>query len=366
MKKYRVVLILVLLFAISLRGAAEGRTLRFIYCSDLHYGLEREFRGNDGVTSREVSLAMLKSFGELEQTVLPADGGVGEGSVFGKADFVICTGDIANRMEGEVQSAAESWKQFSTDWSKYVSVPLYLVPGNHDISNAIGYTKPLNREPDATSAVEIFNRSVGDTAERVTNATFRYDRDKVHYSMVRDSIRFVFMGMWPDGAMRRWFDETFQNDTLMPALIFTHDPPEADTKHFTNPNGRHTINAVDKFQNLLTDTCTVRDVKQKAVKNWERLEGFLREHPQIKAYFHGDKNYNEFYTWHGVRNTISLPVFRVDSPMKGDYSSDDEQRLSYIVVTIDPSKRLLTARECLWNTSSAPALVWGESRTIGF
>lgn len=45
----------------------------------------------------------------------------------------------------------------------------------------------------------------------------------------------------------------------------------------------------------------------------------------IKAYFHGDKNYNEFYTWNGVNGTIDLPVFRVDSPMKGEYSSADER-----------------------------------------
>ena len=54
-------------------------------------------------------------------------------------------------------------------------------------------------------------------------------------------------------------------------------------KHFTNPNGKHTINSVDKFQNLLADTCLVTDVKKKATKNWEKLEQFIHSHSMIKA-----------------------------------------------------------------------------------
>ena len=34
----------ILLFSCTAAGADEGRILRFIYCSDVHYGLEREFR----------------------------------------------------------------------------------------------------------------------------------------------------------------------------------------------------------------------------------------------------------------------------------------------------------------------------------
>ena len=62
--------------------------------------------------------------------------------------------------------------------------------------------------------------------------------------------------------------------------------------------------------------------------------------------------------------TVSLPVFRVDSPMKGDYSSVDETLLSYIVVTVDAGSRLLTARECLWNPDGAAGIRWGASCTI--
>lgn len=354
----------ILLFGCTSVGADEGRILRFIYCSDPHYGLEREFRGKEA-GSGEVNRAMLETFRLLPETQLPDDKGVGAGLKFGSPDFVVCTGDIANRMEDGVQSATTSWTQFCKDWDASVSAPLYLVPGNHDISNAIGYPKPLSPSTDATSAAGIFNRMMKPAVKRTTE-TFNYQKDKVHYSFLKGGVRFVFMGMWPDVYMRQWFDREIASDTITPVILFTHDPPIADTKHFTNPNGKHTINSVDKFQNLLADTCLVTDVKTKATKNWEKLEHFIYSHSMIKVYFHGDKNYNEFYTWRGVNGTIALPVFRVDSPMKGEYSSSDERRLSFIVVTMDIDKCLLTARECLWNTKDKTSIEWGSSSTITF
>ena len=49
--------------------------------------------------SDEVSRAMLATFKLLSETRLPEDSGVGAGIKFGSPDFVVCTGDIANRME---------------------------------------------------------------------------------------------------------------------------------------------------------------------------------------------------------------------------------------------------------------------------
>ena len=348
----------------GLSWAGDGKILRFIYCSDVHYGLEREFRGSSAVAADSVSRAMLASFRILEQTALPDDGGVAAGEIFGAPDFVVCTGDIANRMEKGVQTASASWEQFCRDWADY-SGRLYLVPGNHDISNAIGYPKPLHPEKDASSAAGIYNLMMKpDTA--LAAGEFDYSIHLTHFSFVMDSIRFVFMGMWPDGRMRSWFMEETSDDDGMPVLLFTHDPPEADAKHFTNPNGRHDINPVDRFENLLSDTCSIRKIDQEPLDNWRRLEAFLRNNGNIKAWFHGDWNFNEFYDWSGVEGTVSLPVFRVDSPMKGDYSSEDETLLSYIAVTVDAQAGILTARECLWNESRAPGITWGEERTIQF
>ena len=334
---------------------SEDRIIRVIFCSDLHYGLKREFRG-DTVNSQQVIQAMLATFKILPAQKLPDDGGVGSGKVFGKPDLIVCTGDITNRMQDGVQTAAESWKQFCEDWKDIVDVPLCLVPGNHDLSNAIGYPKRLSPAKDASSAIGIYNRMMKPKISR-TAETFNYRNDPVHYSMIIDSIRFAFISMWPDVRMRAWLDQELKK-TPLPTLIFTHDPPSADTKHFTNPNGDHSINPHDRFENLLADTCKVSNIHQPAKANWKILEEYVKRHPEIKAYFHGDKNYHEFYTWKG------LPVFRVDSPMKGEYSAVDERKLSFIVIMIDPDRKILSARECLWNTENRTSVVWGESTSI--
>ena len=231
----------ILLWSGSRDAAAQGRILRFVYCSDLHYGLEREFRGGRA-TSSEVNRAMLEAFPMLEEALLPEDGGVLAGEAFGEADFVVCTGDIANRMQDGVQTAAESWAEFERDWLGALDVPLYLVPGNHDISNAIGYPKGLEPGLDATAAAEIYNRAMQPDTLR-SAATFDYSRDKVHYVVDCGGLRLVFVGMWLDAGMRAWFDREVAVDSLTPVFVFTHDPPNADTKHFTNPRGDHSINA---------------------------------------------------------------------------------------------------------------------------
>ena len=360
-KRFILVLVSVSLFCCSV-WAQGGEILRFVYCSDLHYGLVRDFRGEEDVPADSVSRAMIASFGLLEKTALPLDGGVGQGQVFGEPEFIVCTGDIANRMQHGVQTASESWTQFCRDWEEYLD-RMYLVPGNHDISNAIGYPKPMSPDKDAASAVGIYDMMMSpDTA--VTADNFDYAVHKTHYTFVADSIRFVFVGMWPDSHMREWYSGTVETGEDIPVLLFTHDPPDADAKHFTNPWRPHDINSADKFENLLTDTCSVRSIDRTPKDNWQELERFLSSHPEIKAWFHGDWNYNEFYTWTGVDGTVSLPVFRVDSPMKGDYSSVDETLLSYIVVTVDAGSRLLTARECLWNPDGAAGIRWGASCTV--
>jgi len=138
--------------------------------------------------------------------------------------------------------------------------------------------------------------------------------DKVNYSRDIGGIHFLFVNIWPDSANRIWMEKDLKAvSTHVPVIIVAHDPPEGDAAHFTNPNGAHDINAT------------------------------------------------------GPGHDISLPVFRVDSPMKGKYSSKDETRLSFQLVTIDTGSRKMTVRECLWNADPAGGdtdLFWGESVTI--
>jgi len=97
------------------------------------------------------------------------------------------------------------------------------------------------------------------------------------------------------------------------------------------------------------------------------VDKFLKKHKNIKAYFHGHSNWNEFYTYRGPDNDVDLPTFRVDSPMKGKFSAKDETKLSFQLLSFDPKTLQLTVRECLWNTrpnDPKQGIVFGQSTTI--
>jgi len=84
------------------------------------------------------------------------------------------------------------------------------------------------------------------------------------------------------------------------------------------------------------------------------------------VYFHGHVHLNQFYTWPGPDNTISLPVVSVDSPMKGIISSENEKKLSFQLLSVDTGRRLITIREVFWNSNpSDPSLTFGGSETLG-
>lgn len=116
---------------------------------------------------------------------------------------------------------------------------------------------------------------------------------------------------------------------------------------------------------MLKDT-TLRNGKPQDRAEEKLFAAFLHKHPNIKAYFHGHENANEFYTYTGPEGDLALPVFRVDSPLKGQVSSKDETKLSFQLISIDTDNLVLTVRECLWNTAGVQSadIVWGQSKTI--
>jgi len=78
-------------------------------------------------------------------------------------------------------------------------------------------------------------------------------------------------------------------------------------------------------------------------------------------------NANEFYTYAGPDSTIALKTFRVDSPMKGNFSATDETKLSFQLISIDTQKMTMTVRECLWNTvpgATSNPIQFGQTCTI--
>jgi len=372
--------LLVIIGSIFCPVIALCQTVQIVFTSDAHYGITRQqFRGDTGVTGHIVNAALVKQINNLPAMVLPADGGINAGNTVGGIDYVIEGGDIANRMEIPIQSAAISWSQFETDYMKSLDVKghdgkpatLLMVPGNHDISNAIGFTKPMKPLTDPTSMVNIYNLMLK-PAVPLTNATYDYVADKINYSRNIHGIHFEFITLWPDSAERIWMQKDL--DTVAantPVIIFTHDQPTCEPKHFTNPLPPYNMTAKNKFQDLVAEHYKEGDVASKeddAAKIEQRgFVKFLKAHPNIMAYFHGNSNWNEFYTYTGPDNDIALKTFRVDSPMKGEYSAKDEKLVSFQLISLDPATQQLTVRECLWNTKPLDPdnkVVFGKSATV--
>lgn len=356
---------------------AQDSILQIIFTSDLHYGLTKDnFKNNKNFTAEWVNKAMVQEMNKLTGTFLPNDLGVQSNKQLTNFNALIITGDIGNRQEAPIQSATASWKQFNKSFiqqlnlfnTKKEKTPLFITPGNHDISNAIGHFKPMFPSKDNTIMVELYNSMMLPSTKK-TSETYNYATDKIHYSRTINGIHFVFINLWPDAAERAWMEQDLATiDPSLPVLIFTHATPDVESKFFTKPNGDHSINAVDQFENLLSDTFKDGTTNNnKSMIEQSELETFIKKHPAIKAYFHGHSNYAQFYNWEGPNKIIQLPCFRSDSPMKGKFSANDETKLSFQLISINVSSKQLTVRECLWNAQpsllNAP-IVWGQTKTI--
>lgn len=384
-KTAKTTLSVALLFCLALlipaTGLCQGKntsTIELIFTSDAHFGISRKaFRGDSNVISEKVNKAMVGQMNSLPGLSFPADSGVNAGKKISGIDYLVEGGDIANRMEIPIQSAATSFAQFSETYFNGITLKghdqrptqFLIVPGNHDITNAIGFYKPMQPLTDPSSMVNIYNLMLK-PAKPMTNEAYNYTTDKINYSRDIKGIHFMFITLWPDSAERIWMEKDLNkvaNNT--PVIIVTHDEPECEAKHFTNPAAPHDMTKQNKFENLVAEyykegNAAVKGQTDLEQRGWVK---FLKAHPNIKAYFHGNTNFNEFYTYQGPDKDVSLPVFRVDSPMKGEISSKDETKLSFLIISIDPAALKLTARECLWDTNpSDPTakVIFGESKTI--
>jgi hypothetical protein len=352
----------------SCTTTASADSIQFIFTSDAHYGLHRaEFRGRANVDAQTVNRAMVARMNDLQHEI-------------GPIDFIVEGGDIANREEADgpsaIQPAAASWAQFENDYFGGLRLttrsgarsPLYVVPGNHDLSNAVGFYKAMTPPIDNSAMLSIFNRMMRPTVAR-TSTTLNPASDLVNFSRDLGGVHFVFLSLWPDSLGRDWMERDLRTVTSStPVVVFVHDQPDVEAKHFRNPNSGHGLTATDKFENLLADVfADGPTIDTPSLIEQRALEAFLRRHPNVVAYFHGNSNWNEFYDWNGPDRSIGLHVFRVDSPLKGAVSAGDETQLSFQVGTIDPGRRMLTVRECLWNAHpAAPAVAveWGDTATV--
>jgi hypothetical protein len=363
---------------ISSKPITGNNIVQFVFTSDQHYGLTKTtFQGVTEVDAHIVNAALVAKLNTLANVTFPNDGGVKAGGLIKFIDCVVSTGDIANRAEKGVQAAAASWQQFYADYVTGITLkdsnnhktPIYVVPGNHDVSNAIGYHKMMTPPTDPTSVIGMYNLMVSPTAPK-TAATFNYATDKIHASKNIGGVHFIFLNLWPDSTERAWME----NDLLTvsattPVFLFAHSIPDVEARFFTNPNGAGDINSTDKFENLLSEVFKdgAKTISDKALIEQRAFANFVQLHPNIKAYFHGHNNYNQYYTWQGPDLNIALPCVRVDSPMKGAVSAKDETKLSFQVVAVDTLNKSITVRECLWNATpnnpTAP-IVWGSNMTF--
>jgi len=337
---------------------------QLVFAADLHYGITRAFRGN-AVDANIVNEAMVKQINVLPTAVFPTEEGINAGKKVSFIDYVVIGGDITNRQQSGIQSATASWAQFSADYLNGITLKnkqnkpaeFLLTCGNHDVSNAIGYYKALSPAVDNASMVNIYNLMLKPSTPK-TSSTYNYNTDKPNYSKDIVGVHLMFVTMWPDSANRVWMEKDLSTvNASTPVILFTHDPAAGEPTHFTNPVGDHGLTA--DYENEIKETYKGMLSLQK------EFAAFLKVHSNIKAYFHGHTNYNEFYTFVGPDGDVSLHVYRVDSPMKGNVSSTDETKLSFQVISINGKSKTLTVRECLWNTSGIKSpIAWGATSTI--
>ena len=351
--------------------------VQFIFSSDVHFGLRKEyFRGKKNVAAEKINVAMIQQMNLLPALHFPPDNGVNAGKEIRYIDALMITGDIANRQETGIQSATKSWRQFCKTYlallrlktAESTNTPVLLTPGNHDVSNAIGFRRPMRPAIDAASLRGIYNLMMHPPKKK-NNKEFNPRKDRTHYSIDIGGTHCMFLQLWPDSAERIWMEKDLSivSDTI-PVFIFTHSIPDVEARFFVNPNGSHDINDNDKFENLLPESFKDGSaITDTAFIEQRMFAAFVKIHPNIKAYFHGHNNYTEFYDWRGPDNNITLHCFRVDSPMKGRYSAEDETKISFELISFNKISRELTVRECLWNKeplNPSNPVSWGTSITL--
>lgn len=375
---YSIVWIAAFSLASDVTTPTQNESCTFVFISDVHFGLKRiKFRNAVNVPAYQVNQAMLQVINSSSNITFPNDLGVSANKKINGIDFMVITGDLTNRQElypVKIQSSALSWKEFEDCYIHGLKLrnqqgeptPLYLVPGNHDVSNAIGSPSKLIPTTDATSMTELYNRYMH-PQKPLAPTEYNYKDNKIYYAEDIGGAHEIFITMWPDSTARKWIENDLKHVAKdVPVFIFCHDPPEIDARHLTNPNGKHDINAKDKFENVVADI--YKDGSESdgdTTLEQAELTQFLKNHPAIVGYFHGHTNFTEFYTWKGTDNSLHLNTFRSDSPMKGQISGKDETKLAFQLITFDTQKHLLTVRECLWNTSKEKGkIVWGRSQTV--
>jgi len=335
----------------------KDSVINFLFTSDVHFGLTKDhFRGSQNVPAKDVDMAMMQVMNQISDNH----------SIVNGIDALVITGDIANRMENGVQSATKSWDQFKEVFidsnhlrkANGTKSELFAVPGNHDMSNAIGFHRIMEPKKDPASMIGIYNLMF--PKKQVTK--FDSILTRIHYSRDIKGVHFIFLSLYPDSAERVWMEKDLKNIAkTTPVLLFAHSIPDVEPRFFQNPNGLHDINDEDKFENLVPENYKDgNDVKGETIIEQNGFADFIIKHNNIKVYFHGHENWTEYYQYKGPNNKINLTCIRTDSPMKGRISLKDEKKLAFELVSINTNTGMLTVKEVLWNANqNSNEVKWG-------
>jgi hypothetical protein len=242
---------------------------------------------------------------------------------------------------------------------------ILTIPGNHDLSNAIGFHKIMTPAIDKTSMLRVYAKAYD---EELSDGDFNPRDHAIFLSRELAGVQLYFIQMWPGSAMRqRLAREIASLPVDRPVMLFTHIQPDIDAKRLINPNGDHGINAKDKLENLVANISSVETIDEIPIQERRELARFFKDHPSIKAYFHGHEHENIMYLWRGSDNEIALPAFMVDSPMKRKVSGEDESKISFHSIAVDSDARKVTVRQVPWNFNSfEKRIVWGDSMNFPY
>jgi hypothetical protein len=393
--------------SVAFGGAQQDKTfnltvqpstvVNFVFTSDSHFGDYTKagvtFQGATSVDSVTVNSRMRDAINTLPNLTAPDDYGVLAGQPFGTFDFMVNLGDQTSKGETGTDTATntalrwDEWKSVYSDGLTLTNragaaLPIYLTPGNHDVANALGGPDIVPIAHDATALVNIYNWTMK-PATPLTLATFDYNQHKVFKVEKIGGINCVFTNQWMDAEMIEnltAYLAAHAEATTAPMFIFCHMPPEQTGANFRDPSSDGiTFPWTYGFNNIFRDPMSPDDgdntlTTTAPLKEVTALATFLKAHKNIVAWFHGHDNFTQFRTWNGensvsIDNTmtqLAIPVFRVDSPMKGKDSAKAPAKMAFNVVSIDTVTKQLTIRECLWNATNTQGggVGWGISETV--
>lgn len=361
--------------------AMAANSVTFVFTADSYFGINRkEFQGDKAVDARYANRDMVQKINSLPNQTFPQDGELRSGEKIGAIDFVVHGGSIAHMMAAATitQSAADSWKEFDREFLQGIQLknaqgekaPLFYIPGVHDLTNAIGYYKRLDPKTDPSIPMQVYNRLVAPETP-VSKKDFDVRKHVSLYSRTVQGIHLVFTQVWPDAQQREWIAQDIAKlPAGTPVLLFANVEPDAPSKLFINPNGKGDVNKDDKFENVIGEVFQGgTKVEDKSKPHEKALAEFVKAHPQIQGYFHGNTGLSDIKVWMGTEGDLFLPTYSVDSPVNGAISAKQEELVSFLVVTVDRDAQQTTARIVHWNADPKKKkgpLQWGNSASFGF